>query len=211
MIEFLFLLIFVFAFWAVHVVRRVFANTYLWQIKEYRVDRILAHLNEKNLLSKKSFPTIISITLLFSGILLLKFLSCRILYGVLVIGFAYYVYSALATITKFLNKKLTCPAKRLRNLLVIGGVMILSLIALVIPYLFYISYFQETARDSIASEAFQIFPKEGDDGFLVIPLETASVVLFFVSLFVFDFLVPALVALIAVITTPLAALYRKKK
>lgn len=201
----------IFFFWGVHIVSRVFEHTYLWQIKEYRWDRIKAHIKDSKVISLKSFATLAAALLVFFGLLLSQFMSCKVLYLVLPVGFGYYVYSSLTVITRILGSKLIRPKKSLRNFLIVGSVLLLLLLPILFTLLFYKSLYLPSAEEIDTSEVLQIFPGKGEDDLLIVPLETAVLVLNFLYLFVFDLATPLLVGMMVTVTRPISFLLRKKK
>lgn len=205
------LLVFIFAFWLIHIIGRIFEHTYLWQIKEYRWDRILVHIKESGVLSLKSYKTIVAIVLSILGVVLIKFMDCRALYLVIVLGFGYYVYSTLEVITKFLNKKITRPKKSLRNLIIAGSVLMMCFLPIIAAFLFMSSFDIKPLSDETSTEFMQIFPKQDISGVLIIPLETVTIILYFALLFIFDSFIPALVASVVTLTLPISSIIRKKK
>jgi hypothetical protein len=204
-----FLVLFIFPFWFIHIVKRVFANTYLWQIKEYRWDRMMVYLRERNVL--KNYPTFIAASLSLFGLILSKYMGCRWLYLVILVGFGYYVYSTLVAATQVFMKKLVRPKISMRNFVIVVTALLLSLIPLIASYAFYKALYQEPVGEPTISETMQFFPERQEDNLLVIPLETATVVLFFLYLFAFDLALPALVAVIVFFSIPISSFIRKKK
>lgn len=214
MLSILALLVFIYFFWFFRVARRVFVHTYLWQIKEYRWDRMKSHIREGGILSSKSLPSVISAILAFFGYLLSKFIGCRPLYLVMLVGFAYYVYSTLVSLTQLLGKKLIHPRKSLRNFLIVGTILLLSTFPIILTCMFYDALsFEPSAQPREVSEIelIRIFPEKTEEGLFIIPLETAAIVLFFLNIFVFDLAIPLLVAVMVAITAPFSSLLRKKK
>jgi len=49
--KFLLLIIFVFIFWFIYILGRILQSTYIWQVKEYRWDRIKVFLKDSNIIS----------------------------------------------------------------------------------------------------------------------------------------------------------------
>ncbi|MBU0975836.1 MAG: hypothetical protein ABIE03_06530 [Patescibacteria group bacterium] len=218
MYRILYFLIFVFAFWFIHALSRILNHTYLWQLKEYRLDRIRVFLREKKILSLKIYPTIIAFLLGLSGFVLTKYMHVRWLYIALVLGFGYFVYSSLGTLTKLISRKLTFPKKSLRNLLIVGSVLVMSLVPLASSYMFYRSIYIEidgrhdNIDPQIVTSIDEFFPqKMGDTDYYAVPLETGTIVLYFLLLFAFDLILPILVALFVFLTAILSAVTRKKK
>ncbi|MDD3647662.1 MAG: hypothetical protein PHS44_04150 [Candidatus Dojkabacteria bacterium] len=218
MYRILYFLIFVFLFWFGHTLRRILNHTYIWQLKEYRLDRVQAFIKEKKILSLKSYPTIIAFALTILGIIVTKYSHIRPLYIIFVIGFGYFVYSSLGTLTALISKRLSFPKKSIRNLLIVGCVLIASIIPLISSYTFYRSIYIEIdgRHDNVSPELItdidEFFPQRmGDTDYYAIPLETGTIILSFVLLFAFDLILPALVALFVFITSVFSTASRKKK
>jgi hypothetical protein len=210
-----FLLIFVFVFFFITVLRRLFLHSYLWQIKEYRWDRMWAHIEEQNLLSLKSIPTVILTLLTIGAIILTRLLTIKWLYSVLLLGFAYFVYTTLCTLTDLLSNKLKRPKISIRNILIVIPVVVLSFSPLIGTGLFYKSLYKGSGSENQNGEGVnisiqEVFPKESQ-GIQIIPLETISLVIFFKYLFAFDLAVPGLVSLLVAVTSIPSSLTRKKK
>lgn len=213
MIRLLFFLIFVFIFWFIHIIKRLFEHVYIWQVKEYRWDRIKAFLRESGTILK-SLPTVIALLLTFSGVLLSRYIQVKWLYLTIVIGFGYYVYSTLVTFTKLLNKTLIHPKKSARNFLIISTLVLLSMLPVLASFLFYVSIYKEPAVPSSqleSAELVEIFPREVESGVITVPLETVTAVLLFKYLFIFDLVLPFLIALLVFFSSIFAAFVRKKK
>jgi len=211
--RFLFFLIFVFIFWFIHIIKRIFEHVYIWQVKEYRWDRIKALLRESGTISK-SLPTVIALLLTFFGILLSRFIQVKWLYLTIVVGFGYYVYSTLVTFTKLFNKTLIRPKKSIRNFVIIGSLVLLSMLPVLASFLFYVSIYKEptvTSSQLESAELVEIFPREVESGVVTIPLETVTAVLLFRYLFIFDLVLPFLIALLVFFSSIFAAFVRKKK
>jgi hypothetical protein len=193
-------------------------HTYIWQLKEYRLDRVQAFIKEKKILSLKSYPTIIAFALTILGIIVTKYSHIRPLYIIFVIGFGYFVYSSLGTLTALISKRLSFPKKSIRNLLIVGCVLIASIIPLISSYTFYRSIYIEidgrhdNVRPELITDIDEFFPQRmGDTDYYAIPLETGTIILSFVLLFAFDLILPALVALFVFITSVFSTASRKKK
>lgn len=213
MLSILVFVIFVYLFWFPHVVSRVFKHTYLWQIKEYRWDRMLAHIRETKVHLLNYLQTTIALFLFLGGMFLIKFLENKWLYIVLVVGFSYYCFITLDTATKAYVRKLVRPKLSIRNGLVLVGAFVFALLPLLFSLLFFSSLYEGpfNLKESISpATPGTIVPHRIDSGVIVIPLETITIVLFFFMMFLYDLLTPLLVTLFVSMTAPVAAFFRHR-
>ncbi|WP_325275667.1 hypothetical protein [Romboutsia sp.] len=187
-------------------------HIYLWQIKEYRIDRMKVYIKEAKVFSLKSYPTIVAFLLATFGILLTVYTDRRFLYIVIPLGFAYYVLSALNSFSALISKKVNFPKKSLRNLLIAISIMVLTIVPIVSAFQYYQTYHISSIQDLELGDFSNIFPTEvGDTGVFTIPLETATVILYFVYLFAFDLTLPFIIALLVFATSFFSIIVRKKK
>jgi len=70
MISIVIFALFVYVFWFPAVFKRILLHSYLWQIKEYRWDRMSAYIAESKSLSLHSLPTVIASVLVLGTLLL---------------------------------------------------------------------------------------------------------------------------------------------
>lgn len=206
--------LFIYIFWLPHIIRRLFYQLYMWQIKEYRYDRMMAYLKESKFKSLLSLPTLLSFILSVSGLLLLKFIHIRYLYFIILIGFSYYVYSTLSTFTGFLCKKNKCPKKSLRNALMVFGLLIFSFIPIILSTYFYSSIYKTNevqVVDTSQTASLNVFPEKQESGLIYISLETAVVVIFFCMLYIFDLILPIITFILVKFTSIFVFFYRKRK
>lgn len=211
----IFFLLFVFIFWIIHITKRVFEHTYLWQLKEYRWDRIKAYIKEGRVFSIKSLPTAIVAVLAFFAILLVWYPKVKWLYIFLMFGFGYYTYQSLSIVSSIFVNRLTRPKKSIRNLIIVGTLLTLALIPILTSLYFYNSIYRPPISGDIYNievvDVGDIFPREGADGLLFIPLETITVGMYFKYLFGFDLAIPVLVAIMVAFTSIFSRISRKKK
>jgi len=206
-----FILTFPFAF--IHFIKRIFEHTYLWQIKEYRWDRMRSFMRSGKLPTLLNPPTLIAFMLSAGSILVLRRMTSTVSYIVYLVGFGYFVYSSLVSLPKFLNKEIIRPKKSKRNMLLVGPALLLSLLPLILSFWFYYSLDAELAP--ITSEGTvslsELIPEKRADGLVLIPLETATIILYFMFLFVFDLMLPAFLAALVGVTSIFSRVVRKKK
>ncbi|MBN2016459.1 UDP-N-acetylmuramoyl-tripeptide--D-alanyl-D-alanine ligase [Candidatus Dojkabacteria bacterium] len=214
MFRILFFLLFVFFFFFTHIIKRAFEHTYLWQIKEYRWDRFRVFLRESGLSLGTVIPSVIAAVLSFFGILLCEFLRVKWLYLVIVVGFGYYVHLTLVTFTSILDGKLIRPKISIRNMLIVGTVALLSLIPMIVPIKYFHLHFnlpEREGKEIESAEVIEIFPKETEEGIFIIPLETATAVLYFKCLFIFDLALPVSIGAMVAFTSIFVHFSRKRK
>ena len=206
-----FILTFPFSF--IHFIKRIFEHTYLWQIKEYRWDRMRSYMRSGKLPTLLNPPTLIAFMLSAGSILVLRRMTSTVSYIVYLVGFGYFVYSSLVSLPKFLSKEIIRPKKSKRNMLIVGTALLLSLLPLILSFWFYYSLDAELAP--ISSEGTvslsELIPEKRADGLVLIPLETATIILYFMFLFVFDLMLPAFLAALVGVTSIFSRVVRKKK
>lgn len=214
MISILYFLLFVGFFWGIHVVIRVFENMYLWQVKEYRWDRLKAFLKEQKILSIVGFNTIAALILSILGFLLESNITVRWLYLTVILGFSYYVYSTLIALTNIFGKKFIKPKKSPRNFFI---VFIVALFCLY-PFVKAVNFFKQVpiSKDDIEmvtdySDLGEILPKETEEGIVMIPVDTATVVIFFKCLFLVDLSLPLIVAAAVLLSSIFSSASRSYK
>jgi len=216
MLQISFFLLFVFIFWFIHILKRIFELTYIWQIKEYRFDRFLVFLRENSYRLIFNIENFVALGLTVTGFVLWANIHCKWLYVIILLGFSYYVYSTLTIITNFLIKKIKKPKVSVRNFLILGTCVSLYIIPIIVPYFFFSSIYSDYYKDTDKSSSqvvniIDVFPKETETGVVSIPLETATVVLYFKYLFLFDLLVPLFVTILVFLTSIISFLSRKKR
>ena len=169
-------------------------------------------MKESKVFSLKSMPSVIALLLSLFGFMLTIFTQVRWLYLVIPIGFGYYVFSSLNTFTQVFSKKLQYPKKSARNILITISIIILTIIPVVSAYQFYEKFYISSTQTFEIADIQNLFPSEVDDsGVYVIPLETATIMLYFVYLFVFDFVLPLVISFLVLLTSFFAVFARKKK
>jgi len=158
-------------------------------------------------------PTLIAFMLSAGSILVLRRMTSTVSYIVYLVGFGYFVYSSLVSLPKFLNKEIIRPKKSKRNMLLVGPALLLSLLPLILSFWFYYSLDAELAP--ITSEGTvslsELIPEKRADGLVLIPLETATIILYFMFLFVFDLMLPAFLSVLVGFTSIFSRVVRKKK
>lgn len=209
-------------FWApilLTVARNVLHDTYTWQIKEYRVDRMVSFLKYKEGETyRNKIINIVQIGLLVST-LIFFFSYINILLIVPALVFGSYVIEALNRIQDIVSKKLRVPKKSIRNLLIVSLSFLVLSLPLLLPINFVRNIYQETEGENTQTVDFEIEPVSIEDFLVqkdvqtdqgVIPL--AVLILMISSLFgiTVDIASPLIVSLFALITEPLAQYKRSK-
>lgn len=174
-----------------------------------------AYIKEGRIFSIKSLPTAIAAVLAFFAILLVWYPKVKWLYIFLMLGFGYYTYQSLSTISSVFVKRLTRPKKSIRNFIIVGTLLTLALIPILTSLYFYNSIYRPPISGDIYNvevvDVGDIFPREGADDLLFIPLETITVSMYFKYLFGFDLAIPFLVAIMVAVTSIFSRISRKKK
>ncbi len=207
-------------FWApvfLTVVRNILHDTYVWQIKEYRVDRIISYLKYKEDETYRNRSlNLIQIGLLFSTIIFF-FAPVNVLLIIPALVFASYVIEALNRVQDIVSKRLRTPKKSIRNFLILS----LSSLCLALPVLLPMNFIRNIYTDSPpqSEQNIEVEPVTIQD-FLIqkdtqtdestIPL--AIMVLMVSSLLgiTVDLASPLIVAIFAMSTEPLAQYKRLK-
>jgi UDP-N-acetylmuramyl pentapeptide synthase len=136
--QLIFLLVFVsLPFWIL-VLRNLIWDVYLWQVKEYRVDRIMSQwVYERDKGMRSELLTMVKIALLTVAIMMFLAPGANELLIVYVLAFVIYWFEAFGFLQKLTRKKILRPNPRsLRNLLI----SLLVLVVLVVPYLLIFSW-----------------------------------------------------------------------
>lgn len=111
----------------------IFDHTYLWQIKEYRFDRMSSSLkNELKLRSLFSILAIFKTVLLISSLLLFIHLN---IYSLILacIDLALNIFLTSVIIQRFITKKFRRPKVSIRNLLILLSTLGLTILCLIYP------------------------------------------------------------------------------
>jgi len=104
-------------FWAFHILQRIFHSLYIWQLKEYRMDRFREEMTRnKNII----FPDIVVISFLFLAIVMFGTINQLFLNALL----AFYFLIGLKSIYELMKRKWRYPALTKKMILLIGLVFI---------------------------------------------------------------------------------------
>lgn len=194
----------IYIFFLLHFLRRLLGELSFLQEKGYDCAKVKQELFKKA--DFKTFKeTIISLSLLLSSLLLIKYTHLAILYIILFFGFGYFVYSALVFLTRLLNKKYESLKMNLRNILLVALPLFITLIPIIFSWYIYASFTVENGSNvslvpSGDEEVVSFLPSK-EDGVNIIPLETLSIVILFSFLFLLDLSLPIIVALLTAITS----------
>ncbi len=193
-------------FWLIRETKAILFWLYLWQLKEYRVPRLLAHFQtakgKELLLSKliylKFFLVLVILSSFISGFFenIPEFLtrpSFLLLYFVIIFGILFFLYVAesLKALKDFFGKKLKVPILTKKILCLILTGLIIEILFLFILFKGMIFVYQ--------MNVVYMYPKLiiGDSFY---PL----------GLLVFDILTPLVVSIIVFLFQPLAILWRNQ-
>jgi len=136
--QLIFLLVFVsLPFWIL-ILRNLIWDVYLWQVKEYRVDRIMSQwVYERDKGMRSELLTMVKIALLTVAVMMFLAPGANDLLIVYVLAFVIYWFEAFGFLQKLTRKKILRPNSRsLRNLLI----SLLVLVVMVVPYLLIFSW-----------------------------------------------------------------------
>ena len=106
-------------FWAFHILQRVFHSLYMWQLKEYRIDRFREETTRnKNII----FPDIVIVSFLFLATVMFGTINQWFLNALLI----FYFLIGLKSIYSLMKKKWKFPILTKKMILLIGLVFIIS-------------------------------------------------------------------------------------
>lgn len=201
-------------------VRNIFSETYLWQIKEYRIDRVISHFKyEKSKSTRNRIINIIQFALLFSaGLFLLRPINALLLVPLMV--FASYSIETLIVIENLFRKTLELPKKSIRNILITAFSFLLLILPLLLVLNFIINIYNqyelepELGQQETIEVTFQDFLVQEDaadsENVKAIPL---AIAVLFLSSFVglaADLGSPLAVSAMAIATEPLSQFKRAR-
>lgn len=203
---------------SVVLIRNIFAHTYTWQIKEYRVDRMVSQLRYEEVKSTKGVILNTIQILLLVSILLAFIFPNNIFVIIPALVFVSYIVEAIFTAENFLKKNFIRPKKSIRNLLILAFSTIVLFAPIILPINFTRNLYsnQDFAK---AEETIQSEPVSFEDFLLQediqtqnngIPLAIALTFITSTLLLVTDLISPFVVSFFAIITEPLAQYKRTK-
>jgi UDP-N-acetylmuramyl pentapeptide synthase len=200
--------------------RNILWDTYLWQTKEYRLDRVWANLlYEKSEDNRNDIYTYVKIALFTTSVIYYFEPKAEVLLLGIIIAFIVYWNESVHFLQKLLAHKLARPRlKSPRNLII----MAISFVIILLPYFYVISWvislpFSSTSSTPNASSGFsylingdfsEVLPRT-IDGVLVIPLGLVLVEILSIFGIAGELTTPFWVSLIALLTDPLAKLRRR--
>jgi UDP-N-acetylmuramoyl-tripeptide--D-alanyl-D-alanine ligase len=220
MVQFAALIVFLsLPIWIV-LIMRLLETVYLWQVKEYRIDRVLSHLRYEGSLSlNDEFELAMRIALL--TMLVVYYLSplSLVLSTTIVLVIVYYDFRAFSDLRKMLFRKFHRPAlKSPRNLLIVVG----ALLIMALPYVYIvwamadlrmIPVFQNIAVQNPPQSANQVIwnmPLAIEkDGLTIISLPLLVAIYSLTVGILCDLLLGMIVAGLVFVTAPLSVIRRK--
>ncbi len=192
-------------------IRNIFHDTYIWQIKEYRLDRIWSHLKYKEEPSGRNL-IINVLQYLFLSMNLLFFLKpTNYLLITPALIFVSYIYESWSALDEIITKKIIRPKKSIRNLLIVSLSLVTLILITLIPIHFLFNLqsqgFPLTTTKTVNFEDFLV-QKDIKTNTDTIPL--AILILFISStlIIVADLISPAIVFFWAITTEPLSQIKR---
>jgi len=103
------------------IIRNLLATTYLWQIKEYRLDRFLSHIRFEQRIDRKRIPILIIKSLSLIGVWIYLFHpQYNIYFAFIIIIFSTSIFEADSFIKAIIKKDYQRPAyKSIRNIIIL--------------------------------------------------------------------------------------------
>lgn len=200
----------------VGIIRGLLQNLYLWQVKEYRLDRFLSHLRfEKDYTRFGTLLWLVKVSLLVVGLLYLFFPNAGYLSFSFVIIFILYFLHLEWFLFELVKKRLVRPRlKSTRNIMIL--VVVLSMIILLYARIFWwLTQFDYSFMDlktspiTSVTEIFLDF-RNTTEGTATIPLLNLVAALSLLGTLLIDLFVPVWVLLLVFTTSPIARITRLK-
>lgn len=203
----------------VGILRGLFQNVYLWQVKEYRLDRFLSHFRfEKDYSKIGVILWLTKIALFIVGSLYLFFPGAKYLIFTFVIIFVLYFLHFEWFLLDLVKNRLVRPGFRSsRNIMILSVVLVINFL-LYGRILWWLMQFDYSNIDLSASstsivEVIEHFGGKGDstaEGAETIPLFTLVAALAFLGTLAVDLLVPIWVSIMVVVTSPISRITRAR-
>lgn len=193
--------------------KNVLWDLYLWQVKEYRFDRMISHLLNQEEDLKQSTPIYVTKLTSLAALLAYLFFQYDILLVFTAVLFAVYVYEGLLSLQQTFGGRLIRPKISFRNILV----LFLTLTSIIIPFaiILYPALLiyrgQLDAPISTISPAMDLFPRVLENGIKVFPAATLAIL--FSALFgvMLDLITPIIVSFWVGATEPIAIFKRGRQ
>jgi UDP-N-acetylmuramoyl-tripeptide--D-alanyl-D-alanine ligase len=202
------------------ILTRVLEYIYLWQVKEYRLDRVISHLKYEGSWSySDEFSISIRVSVLIT--LLMYYLSplSSALAIALIVALVFYSFNAFDDLHKILHKKMRRPSlKSPRNILILFSTLIV--IALPFAYILFllnqfnaIPVFQNIVIDNINNPA-NVFPLNMQlavktEDIVIVSLPIYLSIFAIASCVAIDLAIPLITTVFVYLTAPLSILKRK--
>lgn len=204
------------------IVKSMLQDLYLWQKKEYRLDRMLVHLRFKEERGKRNTNvTLFKLILLLCSIFILvfpKFTNFSLLtFG---IAFTFYLFEVERSLVALLKDRVERASLRsVRNMLVLA----LSLLTMLLPFLLLLSWIgslplNETAKsfggldlpllETTSGVGFSEILATINSDILVIPLTTLLLNLLLLVILILDLATSLIISFWVVLTEPVALIKR---
>lgn len=202
----------------VGIFRHIFQLLYIWQLKEYRIDRFMSFLRfEKKYAYVGTLLFLIKIALLLTGTLYIVYPNAGYLSFSYVIIFVLYFLHVEWLINELVGKRLVRPSLRsARNLLIISTVVIfiLAIYARMLMWFFQFDIQNINImppQELTLKNLNEAFNPSNDENAVVIPLLTLVVGIIFTVSLAIDLLVPLWTFMLVLVTSPLSYISRKRK
>jgi UDP-N-acetylmuramoyl-tripeptide--D-alanyl-D-alanine ligase len=197
------------------IIRSLLKGLYLWQIKEFRLDRMLSYLKyERDYVHVDTLLTFVKIALTMLGIVYILFPDASYLSFSFFIAFIIYFLHLEWFLRDIVTKKLLRPRMRNTRVLIITTVMLTVIILLYARLFWWFGQFDfsnftlETHTNLNISNFWESFQPTFDDGTSAIPiLSLVAGASLLVNLLI-DLTLPFWVLLLVLFTDPLSVLSR---
>ncbi|HEX9804045.1 MAG TPA: UDP-N-acetylmuramoyl-tripeptide--D-alanyl-D-alanine ligase [Candidatus Dojkabacteria bacterium] len=199
------------------IARNLLWDTYFWQVKEYRFDRMISHILNQEEDFKQSFPVyLLKVT---SLVLLLSYLFIQndFLLWIIALVFGIYVFETLLNLQTLIGQRLIKPKISIRNFIITLLSISLSLIPMIIGVYFIYSVYQdagfagsirENIDTSVAPKEFSDLAPFENNGVSTFPAPTLALLFSAISIVIVDLLTPVIVSIFVLLTEPYAQIRR---
>lgn len=215
------LIVLIIFFWAAGtlvIIRNIFHDTYIWQIKEYRVDRIISHLRYKEESSARNATVnLLQIGMFFSSLIFFIYPNNTLLV-VPAIVFGSYFLESLNWIQDIVGKRFIRPKVSFRNILITGFAFVVLMLPILLPINFSRNFTQRYTKSvqneildtkQASLEDFLIQTNSSDPDQKGIPIVILMLMVTSILLIATDIASPVVVSFFAITTEPLAQYKRR--
>ena len=190
--------------------RNMLLATYLWQIKEYKLNRFqnyILHNEDPQTISRLVRP--VSFILLFACLIFLANSSLSFLIVLPLLVFGYFTFETLRIFAQFIGKRLVMPKKSLRNLMIMAGGFLFTTAPVAFLVISFLGINLSPAESGEGIFSGNLFEVQQVNGINVIPLSTFILFFYSITSLLFDILSPFIVSLFVAMTFPFAFVSHK--